>query len=72
MLTKRFIDDGAGNVKALEIVEVEWLPSENGGPPKFVEKPGSEQVRWPFGGGEGCVWLAFAMASAGGGGLALG
>ena len=29
----------------VEIVEVEWLPSANGGPPKFQEKPGSEQVR---------------------------
>lgn len=35
-----------GNVKAVEIVEVEWQPSGNGGPPKFVEKPGTEQVRF--------------------------
>ena len=25
-------------------MSVEWQPSQNGGPPKFVEVPGSEQV----------------------------
>ena len=44
VLTKRFIDDGQGNLKGLEIVSVEWVPSANGGPPKFVEVAGSERV----------------------------
>jgi glutamate synthase (NADPH/NADH) len=44
VLTKRFIDDGNGNLKALELVSVEWQPSDNGGPPKFVEVPGSEKI----------------------------
>ena len=30
--------------QGLELVSVEWQPSENGGPPKFVEIPGSERV----------------------------
>lgn len=32
-----------GNVKAIEIVEVEFVP-QNSGPPKLQEKPGTEQV----------------------------
>ncbi|KAI7845826.1 hypothetical protein COHA_000736 [Chlorella ohadii] len=44
VLTKRFIGDGQGNLKGLELVSVEWQPSENGGPPKFTEIPGSERV----------------------------
>ena len=32
------------HVQGLELVSVEWQPSQNGGPPKFVEVPGSEQV----------------------------
>lgn len=44
VLTKRFIDDGQGNLKGLEIVSVEWQPATAGGPPKFVEVPGSNRV----------------------------
>ncbi|KAL4421584.1 hypothetical protein ABPG75_010875, partial [Micractinium tetrahymenae] len=44
VLTKRFIDDGQGNVKGLEIVSVEWQFDPAGGPPKFTEVPGSERV----------------------------
>ncbi|KAL4855140.1 Glutamate synthase [NADH] [Chlorella vulgaris] len=44
VLTKRFIDDGQGNLKGLEIVSVEWAPNPEGGPPKFTEVPGSERV----------------------------
>ena len=40
----RFIDDGQGNLKGLEIVDVAWKPSSNGGPPKFEEVPGSERI----------------------------
>ncbi|MEM7401409.1 MAG: FAD-dependent oxidoreductase, partial [Pseudomonadota bacterium] len=40
--TKRFIDDGNGNVKALELVTVE-MKNENGRV-KFAEVPGSEQI----------------------------
>ena len=44
VLTKRFIDDGNGNLKGVEIVSVEWEFPAGGGPPKFKEIPGSEQV----------------------------
>ena len=40
--TKRFIDDGNGNVKALELVTVE-MKNDNGSM-SFVEVPGSEQT----------------------------
>jgi glutamate synthase (NADPH/NADH) small chain len=30
VLTKRFVDDGAGNVKALEVVQVEWARGPDG------------------------------------------
>ena len=39
--TKRFLDDGAGRVAALEAAEVEWEFSPLGKPLKFKEKPGS-------------------------------
>ncbi|KAL4529823.1 hypothetical protein Ndes2526A_g04578 [Nannochloris sp. 'desiccata'] len=43
VLSKRFIDDGDGNLKGVEIVSVEWeFPA--GGPPKFKEIPGSERI----------------------------
>lgn len=45
VLTKRFIDDGNGNLAGVEIVSVEWEPATNGGPPKFKEIPGTEKVR---------------------------
>ena len=45
ILTKEFINDGNGNVKALKTIEVEWIkkPNENA---KLVEIKGSEKV-WP-------------------------
>ena len=45
ILTKEFMDDGNGNVKALKTVEVEWIkkPNEKA---KLVEIDGSEKV-WP-------------------------
>lgn len=44
VLTKRFINDGQGNLCGLEIVSVQWEKPSNGGPPKFVEVPGSEKI----------------------------
>jgi glutamate synthase (NADPH/NADH) small chain len=44
VVTKRFIDDGAGNVKELHTVNVEWK-TENGRP-TMREVPGTEKV-WP-------------------------
>ncbi len=43
VLTKRFVDDGAGNVKELHLVSVEWTKGPDGrfGP---KEVPGSEKV----------------------------
>jgi len=40
--TKKFSGDADGNVKKLHGVRLEWVKSENGGPPKMVEIPGSE------------------------------
>jgi glutamate synthase (NADPH/NADH) small chain len=44
-MTKEFIDDGNGNVKALRTVEVKPVPREGGGL-AFEELPGSEKI-WP-------------------------
>ena len=44
VVTKRFVDDGAGNVKALHTVNVEWKVQS--GRPVMHEVPGSEKV-WP-------------------------
>jgi glutamate synthase (NADPH/NADH) small chain len=43
VLTKRFVDDGAGNVKALEVVQVEWRKGPDGrfGP---QELPGTQRT----------------------------
>jgi glutamate synthase (NADPH/NADH) small chain len=43
-LTKRFVDDGNGNVKELHCVRIEWVPPANGGRPDLREVPGSEFV----------------------------
>ncbi|MHC8441809.1 MAG: glutamate synthase subunit beta [Candidatus Eutrophobiaceae bacterium] len=40
--TKRFIDDGNGRVKALELIEVE-MRKDDSGQLRFVERPGSER-----------------------------
>jgi glutamate synthase (NADPH/NADH) small chain len=44
-MSKRFIDDGYGNLEGIVTIEVEWRPGENGrfGP---QEIPGTERV-WP-------------------------
>jgi glutamate synthase (NADPH/NADH) small chain len=41
--TKAFIGDDKGNLKALQIVDLEWSASANGSPSKFIEKLGSER-----------------------------
>lgn len=41
--TKAFIGDGKGNLKGLQVVELEWKASEEGRPASFVERPGSER-----------------------------
>jgi len=43
ILTKKFVGDANGNVQELHTVNVEWVTSQNGGPP-FREVPGSERV----------------------------
>jgi glutamate synthase (NADPH/NADH) small chain len=45
ILTKEFVDDGQGKVKAIKTVRVEWK-KEPGSAPKMVEVPGSEET-WP-------------------------
>lgn len=42
VLTKRFVDDGKGNVVRLDCVRIEWVPAEGGGRPDMREVPGSE------------------------------
>jgi glutamate synthase (NADPH/NADH) small chain len=42
ILTKEFIDDGAGNVKGLKVVDIEWAMKD--GRPQFVEVAGTERV----------------------------
>lgn len=37
VLTKRFVDDGNGHVKGLEIVDIEWKKNEETGRHEFVE-----------------------------------
>ena len=44
VVTKRFVDDGAGHVKALHTVNVEWKVQN--GRPVMHEVPGTEKV-WP-------------------------
>ena len=39
--TKAFVGDAQGNLKALQIVDLEWTSSADGRPSKFTEKEGS-------------------------------
>src|SRR5690606_31102186 len=41
VLTKRFVDDGAGNVKGLEVVDIVWKMNEETGRHEFVEIEGT-------------------------------
>jgi glutamate synthase (NADPH/NADH) small chain len=42
--TKRFIGDDAGNLTAIETVELEWKLGKDGKPASFVEKEGSSKI----------------------------
>jgi glutamate synthase (NADPH/NADH) small chain len=44
IVTKEFIGDEQGNLKALKIAEIEHLPKEFGKAPAFKEVPGSEKI----------------------------
>lgn len=41
--TKKFIGDENGNLKALQVVNLEWKITEDGKPAQFVEQAGSER-----------------------------
>jgi len=41
--TKSFIGDEHGNLKAVKLVDLEWKASEDGKPPRFEERAGSER-----------------------------
>lgn len=43
IMTKAFIGDDKGNLTAIRIVRIEWVPSKDGGRPGFVEVEGTEQ-----------------------------
>ena len=45
-MTERFIDDGFGNIKAIETVDLEWAKDEATGRYNFKKIPGSEK-EWP-------------------------
>ncbi len=46
LMTERFIDDGFGNIKAIETVNLEWAKDEETGRFNFKKIPGSEK-EWP-------------------------
>jgi glutamate synthase (NADPH/NADH) small chain len=47
LMTKRFLSDGEGNLRAVQTVDVTWEPSKNGsGRPALRELPGTERT-WP-------------------------
>jgi glutamate synthase (NADPH/NADH) small chain len=41
--TKSFIGDAEGRLKALKVVDLEWVLAEDGRPARFVEREGSER-----------------------------
>jgi glutamate synthase (NADPH/NADH) small chain len=43
ILTKEFIGDENGNLKAIKLVDLDWSKAEPGKPPRFEEVPGSER-----------------------------
>lgn len=43
VLTKAFLGDENGKLRALQIVDIEWKSGENGRPSHFAEIPGSER-----------------------------
>jgi glutamate synthase (NADPH/NADH) small chain len=45
LMTKRFVKDSTGQLEAVDTVEIEWVPTENGRS-QLQEVPGTEK-RWP-------------------------
>jgi glutamate synthase (NADPH/NADH) small chain len=45
IMTKRFVCDSAGQLEAVDTIEIEWVPTENGRP-QLREIPGTEKT-WP-------------------------
>ena len=43
LATKEFIGDGNGSLRALKIVDLEWILGIDGRPSHFIERPGSER-----------------------------
>lgn len=43
IMTKAFVGDNRGNLMALRVVRIEWLPAKDGERPSFKEIEGSEQ-----------------------------
>jgi len=43
VLTKEFVGDGNGNLKAVKIVDIEWETAQTGKRPNFKEIPGTER-----------------------------
>ncbi|MCB0633913.1 MAG: glutamate synthase subunit beta [Lewinella sp.] len=43
LMTERFLDDGYGNIRAIETVELEWAKDEATGRYNFVKVPGTEK-----------------------------
>jgi glutamate synthase (NADPH/NADH) small chain len=43
IVTKAFIGDDNGKLKAVKVVDVEWTVSNDGKPTRFVEIPGTER-----------------------------
>lgn len=43
IMTKSFVGDNRGNLSAVRIVRIEWVPAKDGGRPGFVEVEGTEQ-----------------------------
>jgi glutamate synthase (NADPH/NADH) small chain len=43
IMTKEFVGDENGNLKAVKLVNLEWAKAESGKPPRFEEVPGSER-----------------------------
>lgn len=44
IVTKEFLGDESGKLKALKVIEVEWKSSEPGKPPTLKEIPGTEKI----------------------------
>lgn len=43
IMTKAFVGDSKGNLKALRVARIEWIPAKNGSRPDFKEVEGTER-----------------------------